>query len=78
MKEKNEAIDKFKEFAQKAENWFGYRLKRIRTDNGGEYTSNEFEEHLKKYGVDHETTIPYTSQQNGVAERVNRSLVETV
>ena len=78
LKEKNEAIDKFKEFTMKAENRFGYRLKRIGTDNGGEYTSNEFEEHLKRYGVDHEATIPYTPQQNGVAERANRTLVETV
>ena len=78
LKQKNEALDKFKEFAERAENRFGYRIKGIRTDNGGEYISDDFETYLKKCGIDHEPTIPYTPQQNGVAERANRSLVETV
>ena len=56
----------------------GVKLKKIRSDNGGEYTSAEFEEHLKHFGTQHELTIPKTPQQNGVAERMNRTLVETV
>ena len=54
------------------------RLKTLRTDNGGEYTSSEFKQYLKEGGVRHELTIPKTPQQNGVAERMNRTLVETV
>ena len=48
------------------------------TDNGGEYTSARFEELLKCEGIRHERTIPRTPEQNGVAERMNRTLVEMV
>ena len=50
----------------------------LRTDGGGEYTSARFEEFLKCEGIRHEHTIPRTPEQNGVAERMNRTLVETV
>ena len=40
--------------------------KTLRSDNGGEYTSEEFTEYLKKEGVCHELTVPKTPQQNGV------------
>lgn len=55
----------------------GRKLKILRTDNGGEYTSNEFQAYLKRQGIKHETTIPKTPEQNGVAERMNRTLVES-
>ena len=55
----------------------GRKLKAIRTDNGGEFTSKEFEAHLTREGVRHELTVPKTPEQNGVAERMNRTLVET-
>ena len=54
----------------------GKKLKAIRTDNGGEFTSREFETYLKEEGIRHELTIPKTPEQNGVAERMNRTLVE--
>ena len=50
----------------------------MRTDNGGEYTSAEFHNYLKKEGIRHERTIPKSPDQNGVAERMNRTLVESV
>ena len=50
--------------------------KTFRTDNGGEYTSSQFENYLKAEGIRHELTVPKTPQQNGVAERLNRTLVE--
>ena len=56
----------------------GQQLKALCTDNGREYTSNEFEEYLKTEGVKHERTKPKTPEQNGVAERMNRTLVEAV
>jgi len=49
----------------------------LRTDNGGEFTSREFETYLKLKGIKHEVTVPYTPQQNGVTERLNRTLQET-
>ena len=56
----------------------GRKLKTLRTDNGGEYTSTDFEAYLKTEGVWHELTVPKTTEQNGVAERMNRTLVEAV
>ena len=46
----------------------GYKVKKLRTDNGGEYTSTEFESYLKKEGIEHQYTIPKTPEQNGVSE----------
>ena len=59
----------------------GRKVKVFRTDNGGgggEYTSTEFENYLKNEGITHQLTVPKTPQQNGVAERMNRTLVESV
>ena len=53
-------------------------MKKLRTDNGGEYTSTEFESYLKDEGIEHQYSIPKTPEQNGVSERMNRTLVETV
>ena len=53
------------------------RLKAIRADNGGEYTSRKFQEYHKTEGVRHELTVPKNPEQNGVAERINRTLIET-
>ena len=78
MKHKSETFQKFKEWKAMVEKSTGLKIKRLRTDNGGEYTSNEFEEYLKAEGIQHKTTIPKTPEQNGVAERMNRTLVETV
>ena len=55
----------------------GKKLKTFRTDNGGEYTSKKFEEFLQSEGIRQEYTIPKTSEQNGVTERLNRTLVES-
>ena len=52
------------------------KLKAIRTDNAGEFTSKEFETHLMAEGVRHELTIPKNPEQNGVAECMSRTLVE--
>jgi transposase InsO family protein len=49
----------------------------LRTDNGGEYTPNKFEKHLEDEGIRHERTVPKTPEENGVAERLNRTLVES-
>jgi transposase InsO family protein len=48
----------------------------LRTDNGREFYGNEFEEFCKKCGIARQKTTPYTPQQNGVAERMNRTLME--
>ena len=45
-------------------------------DRGGEYLSSNFNAFLAERGIKHQCTVPYTPQQNGVAERKNRSLME--
>ena len=58
------------------ENLTGLTIKVIRTDNGGEYTSIEFEGYLRNYGIIHEKTAPYTPEQNGLAEVMNWIIIE--
>ena len=77
MKQKSEVLNKFKEFESEVTNHAGLNILALRTDNGGEYTSHEFEAYLKLKGIRHELTVPYSPQQNGVAERLNRTLQET-
>ncbi|KAK9752602.1 Zinc knuckle [Popillia japonica] len=55
----------------------GNRISRLRTDNGGEYTSKQFVNHCKRNGIKQEFTNSYTPQQAGVAERMNRTLLKT-
>lgn len=78
LKRKDEVFTKFCEWKAMVENSTGCKLKTLRSDNGGEYTSAEFTDYLKREGIRHELTIPRTPEQNGVAERMNRTLVEMV
>ena len=55
----------------------GQRIGTLRTDNGGEFVSKEFDAYLASKGIRHELTIAHTPQQNGVAERMNRTLLES-
>ena len=77
LRHKDQVFEKFCEWKSMVEKFTGRKLKTIRTDNGGEFTSREFETYLKEEGVRHELTIPKTPEQNGVAERMNRTLIET-
>ncbi|CAI7892359.1 unnamed protein product [Closterium sp. NIES-53] len=54
----------------------GHKVKVIRTDNREEFIGADFEAVLKKKGIQHQLTVPYNPQQNGVAERFNRTLQE--
>ena len=58
------------------ENQVGKKIKVLRTDNGLEFCSKEFDNFCKKEGILRHHTVPYTPQQNGVAERLNRTLLE--
>ena len=71
MRKKSEAFEKFKEFKEAAENESGLKIKALRADRGGEYQSQEFEDYLKRCGIQFESTAAYSPQQNGVAERLN-------
>lgn len=76
MKEKSEVLKYFKEFQTMTEKQKGKKIKILRTDNGGEFCSLEFEKYLKERGIVHQKTNPYTPEQNGMCERLNRSVVE--
>ena len=56
----------------------GKPLKCLHTDNEVEYTSNNFKSYCSEKGIRHEKTVPSTPQQNGVAERMNNTIVEKV
>ena len=75
MKHKSEVLDKFKEFEAKTTNAAGRAIGTLLTDNGGEYLSSAFQNYLKEKGIRHELTMPHAPQQNGVSERMNRTLV---
>jgi transposase InsO family protein len=61
----------FKQFRDLVEKRTGRSIKCLRTDNGGEFTSMEFENYCKEFGIDRNKTIAYTPQQNGVVECMN-------
>ena len=78
LKHKHEVFERFLEWKAMVEKSTGQKLRTLRTDNGGEYTSDRFENYLKTEGIRHELTVAKTPEQNGVAERMNRTLVEAV
>jgi transposase InsO family protein len=73
---KDEALEHFKRFRAAVEVESGRRLKAIRTDRGGEFNSGAFVVFCSEHGIKHNTTTPYTPQQNGVVERRNQTVVE--
>ena len=78
LKQKSEVLDKFKQFKILVETQTGNRSKIVRSDRGkGEYINKEFEEYLRKEGILHELSAPYTPQQNGRSEREMRTIVES-
>jgi hypothetical protein len=78
LKSKDEVLKNFKEFKALVENLFERKIKTLRSDNGGEYTSNELGSFCRDVGIKRELTSPYNPQQNGVAERKNRTIMEAV
>ena len=78
LKKKDEVFEIFKEFRALIENLSDSKINILRLDNGGEFTSNEFNDFCKEAGIKSNLTIPYNPQQNGVAERKNRSIMEAV
>jgi hypothetical protein len=76
IKSKDEAFTSFKKIKAAAESESGKRLKAFRTDRGGEFNSGVFTVYCNEHGIKHNTTAPWTPQQNGVVERRNQSVVE--
>ena len=76
MKHKSNGFSYFQQFKALVENQSGHRIKILRTDRGGEYVSNEFLNFCKTHGIQKQFTAWYTPQQNGTAERKNRTIMK--
>jgi transposase InsO family protein len=79
LKSKDEALHYFKIYKAEVENKLERKIKWLRDDRGGEYTSNDFSSQLcAEHGIIHEVTPPYSPQSNGVAERKNWTLTDVI
>ena len=76
ISQKSQVLDKFRHFVHSVNSSTGLPLIALRTDNGGEYTSNAFKDFCLSKGISRELTPPHTPQRNGVVERRNRSLLD--
>ena len=75
LRSKDEALEMFQHFKNEVENQLDRKIRVIRSDRGGEYEA-PFCDFCSQHGIIHQTTAPYSPQQNAVAERKNRSLKE--
>ena len=75
LKTKGQTFECFKQFKTWIENQSGKKIKRLRADGGGEYTSGDFQEFLKSEGIQWEARAPNVPEQNGKAERQNYTLM---
>ena len=76
LKAKNEVFETTKEVIALMENQTGKKVKSLQSDNGREYLSHDFDEYLKSHGITRRLTIPHNPEQNGIAERRNRTLLD--
>jgi hypothetical protein len=76
LKTKDESFSRFQEFKNLVENQTGRHIRVFRTDNGKEFDSFKYDELCRASGIKRELTVPYNPQQNGVAERKNRTICE--
>lgn len=74
FRERSEVFSIFRKFKNYIENQSGCRIKVLRSNRGTKYNSREFNQFCE--GVHHQLTIGYTSEQNGVAKRKNRLVME--
>ena len=76
LKRKSDILTAFKDYHMFIETQTGNKIKRLRSDNGGEYVNEEFKTYCKEHGIHVEYTAPHSPHQNGIAERFNRVTVE--
>jgi len=76
MRFKSDVLSIFQKYKTLVENLFSCSIQQLQSDNGGEYLSKEFKIFLENNGIFHRLTCPYTSPQNGVAERKHRHIQE--
>ena len=76
LKHKSEAFEVFKQFKFMVEKKSGHYIKILRIDRGREFTTNNFLSFCKTNGIKRQFTTSYTPQQNGIAKRKNRTIME--
>ncbi|KAL0560868.1 hypothetical protein IC582_001283 [Cucumis melo] len=76
LKFKSEVAHVFWKFKERVENESGFKIQIVRSDNGKEYVSAEFDKFCEDSGIKHQLIASYTHQQNGVSERRNRYIME--
>jgi len=76
LKKKNEVFKWFLSFKALVENQMGKNIKILGTDNGTEHGFKEFKDYCTEVGIKRETTTTYILEQNGVAERKSRTIIE--
>jgi transposase InsO family protein len=76
LQEKSQTQETLKNFLRWAQNEFGLRIKKIRSDNGTEFKNSKIEGFLEEEGTKYEFSSPYTPQQNSVVETKNRTLLD--
>jgi transposase InsO family protein len=76
IQQKSDVFDTFKKWKALVENETRKKLKCLRSDNGGEYFSKKFDYYYSYHGIRREKTVPRTPQENGVSERMNRTIME--
>lgn len=76
IKNKSQVFDCFVKYKNLVENQLNRKIKKIRSDNGGEYCNAKFQRLCDESGIIHQKSCPHTPQQNGLAERYNRTIIE--
>jgi hypothetical protein len=76
LKYKSEVFATFKTFKDFVEKQSSLSIKKLCTDNGGEYVNQAFKDFCREHGIQHQHFVPYTPQQNGIVERKNQTLKE--
>jgi hypothetical protein len=76
LKNKSEAFENFNIYKEMVENEMDSRIKCLRSDNGGDFTSKEFMDYCSSHGIKRQFFIARTPQQNGVVERKNMTVQE--
>ena len=78
LKTKDEAFNYFKTYKVEVENHLERKIKRLRSNRGGEYFSNVFDEFCMEHGIVHDRTPPFSPQSNGIAKRKNHTLTNLI
>jgi transposase InsO family protein len=74
LKAKGEAFEKFKQYKVLVENEIGHKIKVLHSGNGREFMSKKFDAFLAKCGIQQQTSVPYSPQQNDVVDCANRTI----